>query len=173
MTTATSFAQKEHDGWYAAVGAGINGTYEGRFSKSESFGYTYPAVTATVGKWLNRSFAVGLAYDGLKLQNDKYFHDGVDFHYAQVNVLWNIFNCLGGYKENRVFSLIPYVHAGAAINDEIAYCGGLGLSLPICFGKLSLVPDIKASVVSDKVYSDVYDGMFAAAQATLKLQYNF
>mgnify|MGYP003301934165 CR=1 FL=1 len=140
LTTATSFAQKEHDGWYAAVGAGINGTYEGRFSKSESFGYTYPAVTATVGKWLNRSFAVGLAYDGLKLQNDKYFHDGVDFHYAQVNVLWNVFNCLGGYKENRVFSLVP---------------------------------DIKASVVSDKVYSDVYEGMFAAAQATLKLQYNF
>lgn len=172
ITAASSFAQKTNDGWFVNVGAGAVATAEGQMTSDGAFGVT-PAVTANIGKWINGSIAIGVGYDGLQIKNAEFFADGVKFNYAHADILWNMFNTFGEYKENRVFSLVPYIHGGAAINDATALCGGLGIQAPIRLGFLSIIPDIKGDIMQDKVYSPESTGFLGAIAATVKIQVNF
>lgn len=172
IATATSFAQKSNDGWFASVGAGAIVSGEGY--TSDSFGYGVgPAVTVNVGKWVSKSVAVKLGYDGLSMVNDKYFADGIDYNYANAAIMWNVTNAFGNYKENRCFNVVPYLHGGAIINNNVAYAGGAGIEFPIRFGKVGIVPDIKASAIQDAVYTGNKGGVNAAISASLSLQFNF
>lgn len=170
FTATSSFAQKSNDGWFVNAGAGVFASAEGQITSEGSFGIT-PAVTANIGKWINGSLAIGVGYDGLKIKNDNFFPEGVKFNYAHADILWNTFNTFGGYKD-RVFSLVPYIHCGAAINNATALCGGLGIQAPLHFGLISIVPDIKGNVIQDKVYSTVNKGYMGIITASVKLQIN-
>ena len=172
LATFSSFAQKSNDGWFLSVGAGASASLEGYSSGSFEYGVT-PAFSANFGKWIGKSVAVKVGYDGLSLKNDKYFADGVDYGYANAAIMWNVCNAFGNYKENRCFNIVPYIHGGAILSNNTAYAAGLGIQFPIRFGFVSIVPDIKASAAQDKFYSDINTGWNGIVSASLGLQLNF
>lgn len=172
LATVSSFAQKSNDGWFISVGGGASVSGEGYFSDDFGYGVT-PAFSANFGKWIGKSVAVKVGYDGLSLKNDTYFADGVDYGYANAAIMWNVCNAFGNYKENRCFNVVPYIHGGAILSENTALAAGLGIQFPIRFGFVSIVPDIKASAAQDKFYSNANTGWNGIISANLGLQLNF
>lgn len=82
-------------------------------------------LTAT--KWFNPMVAGRFGWQGEK---------GVDFkgnnlfnNYFHIDFLWDWCSQFGGYKSNRIYSFIPYLHAGVYYNPKYnaMIAGGAGL----------------------------------------------
>lgn len=94
-----------------------------------------------VGKWVTPAIGLRVAVDMNQATNR--FGDFV-FEAAHADVMLNLCDWLGGYKEDRIYSLVPYVGFGVAghgddffqvkgLNKE--YCGVLGLMNNFRLGK--------------------------------------
>ena len=94
-----------------------------------------------VGKWVSPAIGLRVAVDMNQASNR--FGDFV-FEAGHADVMLNLCDWLGGYKEDRIYSLIPYVGFGVAghandffqlkdVNKE--YCGVLGLMNNIRLGQ--------------------------------------
>ena len=111
--------------WFVGLGGGFNTTV--------AKGITNPvadfkpannwAAEAFVGKWFTPSLGVRVGYKGV-MNNFGYDPEKVvsaaygpgeqiRFGYAHGDVMWNLSNALGGYKETRFWDIIP--HAGGGI----------------------------------------------------------
>lgn len=104
------------DNWFIGVGGGINVAVDGLATKADPTYYGIGgAVDAFVGKWFTPCWGARLGYQGLFTRMD----DGVGenknkapFNYIHGDLLWNLSNQFGGYKESRIYNAIGYVHAG-------------------------------------------------------------
>lgn len=108
---------KAFDNIFIGIAAGVNSTKT--FGQNAAFGGFGLAADINVGKWFTP--AVGLragwhgfwdnAKNGFTVNNiDK--NDKFGFNYIHGDVLWNISNSIGGYKETRVWNIIPYMSMG-------------------------------------------------------------
>lgn len=111
------------DNWFIGAAGGVN-----TFIAKDNENKITPEFEVTVGKWFTPSVGMRLGFSGLRM---KEVYKG-DFHhhftpaghsadkaeytygyaYAHGDLMWNISNAIGGYKENRFFEFIPYVHTG-------------------------------------------------------------
>lgn len=109
--------------WFVGVGGGFNTTLgKGITPISEFAPANNWAAEAFVGKWFTPSIGVRVGYKGVMnnfgYNTDTYFSDvyasgeQVRFGYAHGDVMWNLSNALGGYKETRFWDIIPYAGAG-------------------------------------------------------------
>lgn len=86
-----------------------------------------PALDIYVGKWITPCVGVRLGYTGLTgsiwspeanmfgtvLDTEKNMYKSkYGSAYIHGDVMWNISNAIGGYKETRIWNFIPYAHAG-------------------------------------------------------------
>ncbi len=99
--------------WFISANGGIN-LYNGVVTKGQSpFEHISPALTVYGGKWHTPGFGWRVGYNGLNIKPFKNSE-----HYALVNfhfdALLNLSNLIFGYRENRIWNLIPYVGAGWA-----------------------------------------------------------
>jgi outer membrane protein OmpA-like peptidoglycan-associated protein len=122
------------DNWFVSVGGGAL-IYFGDHDKQMDFkDRISPALDVAVGKWFTPSIGVRVMYSGLQIKGltkngshstgDIYTkaHDGsnnlykekFDFFNVHGDVLFNLMNLLGGYKESRFYSLSPYIGVGWA-----------------------------------------------------------
>jgi len=123
------------DNWFIGVGAGVNSVYNnGDFGK---YGF---ATNLNVGKWFTPSVGARIGWNGL---NDKAkktevgtFPDGKfnAYDYFHGDFMWNVSNAFSGYKETRVWDVIPYAQFGmnyfknkAADNKGTEYGAGVGI----------------------------------------------
>ena len=134
------------DNIFIGVAGGIN-VYQG---ESDSYGnHVAPALDVFVGKWITPCVGLRLQYSGLKANGwdnarspyavSSKGPDSKGMYQEKFNemnlhgdVMWNISNAIGGYKETRTWNFVPYVGFGWArsaanhlYNNEFAFTYGL------------------------------------------------
>lgn len=107
--------------WFVSVNGGVN-LYNGVFTNGESmFKHVSPALSVYAGKWHTPGFGWRVAYNGLNIQSYEDLDHAmfVNFH---ADMMFNLWNLIYGYKEDRVWNLIPYFGGGwagrHAMNNE-------------------------------------------------------
>ena len=123
--------------WFVSAGAGVNMFYD----NSETA--TGLALDVNLGKWVTPCVGVRAGFNGLKGMDDK-------FGYVHGDVMWNISNAIGGYKESRFWDFVPYAHAGLMIDNPVAgkeFGAGAGLLnvLRLC-KRLDLTLDVRGTM---------------------------
>lgn len=104
--------------WFVGAAGGVNIFMNGANGYSGRVG---GALDIYVGKWFIPDFGVRLGYQGLTGRMNGAEFAGVDdklvekfqFWYLHGDVMWNISNTIGGYKESRFWNFVPYAHFGA------------------------------------------------------------
>lgn len=133
------------DNWFIGVAGGIN-INEGASDNSASLSNRLaPALDISIGKWVTPYAGVrfqfaGLKAKGLTVEGGSYAKEPLEGLYKKdftaVNMhadfLWNLTNGIFGYREKRVYNLIPYIGMGLASssgngthNNEFAVSLGL------------------------------------------------
>ena len=160
------------ENWFIAAGGGINVFLNDGYKTNIG-----PSIDAGIGKWFTPSVGMRVGYSGL---NTNYWADNPSelgrtldkeegkyqqkfgYMYFHGDFLWNISNAIGGYKENRFWNFVPYLHAGFFRaygidgadyhNNEIAAGAGLLHNLRLT-ERLDVIVDMKATVVNGRVHS--------------------
>ena len=134
------------DNIFIGVAGGIN-VYQG---ESDSYGnHVAPALDVFVGKWITPCVGLRLQYSGLKANgwdnarspyavsskgpdSKGMYQEKFNVMNLHGDVMWNISNAIGGYKETRKWNFVPYVGFGWArsaanhlYNNEFAFTYGL------------------------------------------------
>ena len=109
------------DNWFVNLGAGANFAYD------NSNWATGVALNLNAGKWFDPNFGARIGYNGIT---------GMDGMFGNFHVdgLWNISNTIGGYKEDRLWSFVPYLSAGLIYDQPVA-----GLEFGAGAGLLNLI----------------------------------
>jgi outer membrane protein OmpA-like peptidoglycan-associated protein len=99
--------------WFIGVNGGVN-LYNGVVMNGESIlDHVSPALDVFVGKWHTPGFGWRVAYRGLNIQTYKELNHAAFMNY-HFDAMFNLCNLIGGYKEGRVWNVIPYVGVGWA-----------------------------------------------------------
>lgn len=145
------------DNWFVGIGGGVN------LLLNEGFGTNVgPALDANFGKWITPAIGLRVGYQGLSARA---VPDGTDdllklgYAYVHGDVLWNMSDAIGGYKETRFWDLVPYMHAGYFrgygldgsdfADNELAMGLGLLHNLRLA-DRLDLIIDMRATVVNGR-----------------------
>jgi len=112
------------DNFFVGAGLGVNFAMDnlsGIVKKDVDLetGFAFPALDLYIGKWLEPCYGVRLGWQGLA---DNIYDTDFNFNYFHFDFLWNINNFFWGYKEDRFYSLIPYLHGGYA---KTKFSGGM------------------------------------------------
>lgn len=121
--------------WFIMVNGGVN-LYCGVVTNHESpFKHMSPALSAYFGKWHTPGFGWRIGYSGLNIQpfgdsDVQYFTNSEHIAYANFHfdALFDVINMACGYKEGRVYNLIPYVGVGWAGRSPYSFETWTGLS---------------------------------------------
>ena len=111
--------------WFVGVNGGVN-IYNGVYMNGESaFDHLSPALNVYVGKWHTPGFGWRVAYQGLNVQSyEKFDHTAfMNFHF---DALFNLSNMICGYREDRIWNVIPYVGVGWAGREAYNHEKGAG-----------------------------------------------
>ena len=99
--------------WFLGVNGGVN-LYNGTVTKGESpFDHISPALNVYVGKWHTPGFGWRVGYNGLNIQTFENV-DHTTFMNFHFDAMFNLSNLICGYREARIWNVIPYVGAGWA-----------------------------------------------------------
>lgn len=106
------------DNWFVGAAGGVNIFMNSAVGYSGRVG---AALDIYAGKWFTPGLGLRLGYQGLTgRMNGQEFAgsenkelEKFQFFYLHGDVMWNISNTIGGYKESRFWNFVPYVHAGA------------------------------------------------------------
>ncbi len=182
------------DNWFISAGGGIQ-VYFGQCDARESFGKRIsPALDISVGKWVTPSVGVRLQYAGLQgkgltygklpystdpTQNG-YYKQKFNTMNLHADVLWNVSNAWGGYREDRFWSFVPYAGFGWARSsdsdthkNELAATFGLLHNLRIC-DALDINIEMKTMIVNQRfVYTMGHKGVNAIGSITAGITYKF
>lgn len=107
--------------WFVSVNGGVN-LYNGVFTNGESmFKHVSPALSVYAGKWHTPGFGWRVAYNGLNIQSYEDL-DHAMFMNFHADMMFNLSNLIYGYREDRIWNLIPYFGGGwagrHAMNNE-------------------------------------------------------
>ena len=101
------------DNWFISVNGGVN-IYHGVVTKGESpFKHLTPDLSAYIGKWHTPGLGWRIGYKGLSVKGFEN-QDRSSFVNIHFDAMFDIINMCAGYKESRVYNIIPYVGVGWA-----------------------------------------------------------
>jgi len=109
--------------WFVSVNGGVN-LYNGVFTNGESpFKHVSPALNIYAGKWHTPGFGWRVGYNGLNIQTYEDLDHAMfmNFHF---DALFNLSNLIYGYREDRIWNLIPYLGVGWAGHKKFDLIGG-------------------------------------------------
>ncbi|MCH5329149.1 MAG: OmpA family protein [Coprobacter sp.] len=143
------------DNWFLGVGAGINTVAD----RNVDFRIGGLATDVNLGKWFTPTVGARIGWQGLrnsyKLKDDGRLYD-FHQHYFHADVLWNLTNAFCGYKETRVYNLIPYATFGVLNlkDNALDYGSGVGLlnDFRLC-KRVSLFLDLSTLVARGQQYA--------------------
>lgn len=112
----TVYSTTPSENWFLEIGAGINTPFV------ENDGETKRRITANYGvgfgKWFSPFFGWRMEFQGGSLHWNN--PQGVMAHAKSVNgnidIMWDMFNSMGGVSSKRVFSIVPFLGIGATYN---------------------------------------------------------
>ena len=101
------------DNWFIGVGGGLNMTVDLPTPIIQGTGL---ALDLNFGKWLDPMWGIRAGFNGINTKDRNYADANGDpqkytFVMAHGDVMWNISNQFWGYKQNRVWQVIPYLSA--------------------------------------------------------------
>ena len=99
------------DNMFLSLGAGANSVIE----KGYGLGNFGLATDVNLGKWFTPTIGARAGWHGIQNTSKGGDFNKAPFHYIHGDLLWNLSNALGGYKETRVWNLIPYASAGMTL----------------------------------------------------------
>ncbi len=106
------YSDSNKNNWFMSLGAGGQTFFTEHMGDQQ---YTM-AMNFALGKWFTPSVGFRISAMGGALHTNYYYDERVMTHmrYAAVygDLMWNMFNSLGGYNEDRFFSIIPFLGAG-------------------------------------------------------------
>lgn len=122
--------------WFVSAGVDFNAVYSSQdhlhnknpFSTDRgTFGFN-----VAVGKWFTPGIGLRTKFNGAWTKRVLSANNHHTFHYWNMHedVMLNLSNLLMGYKEQRVWNLIPYVGVGVARNmsdNQYSFSGNVGL----------------------------------------------
>ena len=93
-----------------------NGEHDNKAKDEDSLS---PALAVSIGKWFSPAFGARLTYNGLQLKQyslatgssttsgTDLVEDKINSGYVHFDVMFNLFDGLGKYRENRFYTLNP------------------------------------------------------------------
>ena len=141
------------DNWFVNLSGGLHLGYD------NSVWGVGGSLNLNAGKWITPAIGARAGYNGLT---------GLDglFSNFHVDALWNLSNAIGGYKETRLWDVVPYLHAGLIVDAPISYLewgAGAGiLNLIRLSDRLDLTLDVRGNTykrLSRAGYIDVAVGL--------------
>ena len=166
------------DNTFISLGAGVNSVLERNYGLGK-FGL---ATDVTLGKWFSPTIGVRAGWHGINVTSKSGELNKSPYHYLHGDLLWNISNAIGGYKETRIWNFIPYVGGGLTLikhHDLKVYdqefAGGVGLLNSIRLGeRVNLNLDLGVILSRAQAYDmNGFIGRYIGLpSATLGLQFN-
>lgn len=122
------------DNIFIGAGGGLN-MYFGKYDKDGDIENRFaPALDVNIGKWITPSVGLRVQYTGLKAkgysrtqgcytsgpldENDNVYPKKFNVFSIHGDVLWNISNGIGGFKETRFWDFIPFLGFGWAKSER-------------------------------------------------------
>lgn len=160
-------AQEEADdnsSWFVGTGIGMNFGFDGQRNTGRETSHNGAGIADDIyfGYWFSNwgGFRAGL--QGLSI-SDKY----TDFGYKRYEYVH------GDMLIRAHRNIIPYIHLGWARIDNSALGGGAGIAFPLYVSqRIAIVPDIKATTYSSRIYQNYRSFPALTLSATLGISIN-
>lgn len=179
------------DNWFTVAGGGAQ-TYFGDHNKQMKLAETVSSnFSLYVGKWFTPGIGTRIGVSGLNILGvtqdatlstgkrydgkswDGYWLYNQDFKYYHVHgdVLFNLVNLIGGYREDRFYEVSPYVGLGKMVTNDTHKASEVSANLGIMNSfrlsdALNLTFDVRGSLVNDRFDGELggrkHDGALAA-----------
>ena len=125
---------KAFDNTFIGIAGGVNSVIANP-SQTNTWGGIGLATDLNFGKWWTPAMGMRLGWHGLWNRPKAGFNtpsvnanEKVGFHYFHGDLMWNISNSIGGYKETRFWDFVPYATIGFLnVSSNVNFAGGLGL----------------------------------------------
>ena len=161
---------KAFDNTFIGIAGGVN-TVVPAFTNTKNWGNIGLAADLNFGKWWTPAIGMRLGVHGI-WDNAKVTMGVADaneqfgFYYIHGDILWNISNSFGGYKETRFWNFAPYATAGVldvssnvnpfkkGVTNNLEYAAGVGLLNILRLGnRVDLTLDLKALIGRASAYT--------------------
>ncbi|MDE7443396.1 MAG: OmpA family protein, partial [Muribaculaceae bacterium] len=113
----THYYNTWRDGWFIQAGAGINTSFFEGYKNADKKDNITATYNVGVGRWFSpyMGFRFSGYYGAVHYADDNQVNR---FRSANLNVdlMWDMFNSLGGVNSKRVFSIVPFVGIGGTYN---------------------------------------------------------
>ncbi|MDR2131701.1 MAG: OmpA family protein [Odoribacteraceae bacterium] len=180
------------DNWFLSVGAGGKIHFGSSDKQGDFSDRIAPSFDFAVGKWIVptlglRLHANGIHAKGFTSNPNNIFTDGTTANskgvypqkwkqaQAQVDVLINASNWIGGYRPDRFFEFVPFAGGGVLLysgeRKAMAITAGL-LNKMRLTEAIDLNLELRGDIFDSKYYQDT-DGKRAALTTVLGVAYNF
>lgn len=155
---------EDNSSWFVGAGLGLNFGFDGQRYTDRATSHNGAGIADDIyfGYWFSSwgGFRAGL--QGLSI-SDKY----TDFGYKRYEYLH------GDMLIRAHKNIIPYLHIGWARIDNSALGGGAGIAFPLYVSKrIAIVPDIKATTYSNRIYQNYRSFPAVTISATLGISVN-
>lgn len=121
------------DNIFISVAGGANVYWGENDNRGSFWKRVAPALDVSLGKWITPGLGVRLQYSGLRAKGWSYgqqpYSTGSSqngfykekFHTSNLHadLLWNVSNAWGGYREDRFWDFVPYVGFGWAHSSNV------------------------------------------------------
>ena len=139
------------DNWFVSGAVGVNALNVG-------VGHFDSPATAALdfnfGKWFNPMFGARVGWQGVQIATSE---RTFGYNYVHGDLLWDVVSTFGGYKQDRLWTMMPYVNVGMYLNtsrSRLASKGfGAGVGLQNNFRLnhfLSVYLDLRATMMSER-----------------------
>ena len=162
------------DNWSLGAGVGVNVALENiaQIVKGDDVttGFAFPAIDAFATKWFDPCFGARVGWQGLA---GNIHETDFSYNYAHADLLWNWSNQFWGYKEKRVYNIIPYLHAGWNwTRFDNNFAAGFGFINKFRLGSVvDFIIDLRATGTNASVFP-ACQGHVVMASATAGLNFN-
>ncbi len=123
VTVTESIPCKNHyyaaprDNWFIQLGAGINSPFvENKSADGDAKHQITAAYNVGFGKWFSPYLAWRLSFTYTNLHWQNWDYNKAKSINANFDLMWDMFNSLGGVNTGRTFSIIPFVGIGGTYN---------------------------------------------------------
>lgn len=190
---------KFFDNWFISVGGGIQWMYGEHDDMAAFKNRITPAVDFSLGKWITPSIGVRAQFGGFTMKGlttdptAKFiegpsddcagcFEEKFNFFNLHGDLMWNLSNTIGGYRNDRTLEFIPFLGVGYARSHKkdiypvykeasatVGLLNKIRLSQAVDFNV-----ELKALLVNDRFDGfEIGQGIEELVSATVGFTYNF
>lgn len=109
----TQYSTSWKDNWFIQLGAGVQIPYVDHYlNKGDGKRHISPVYNVGVGHWFSPYLGFRLTGYYGKFRYDWATVNKANMANVNADLMWDMFNSIGGVKADRVFSIIPFVGVG-------------------------------------------------------------